>query len=97
MTPVADLIKPLLLRELALPAIYQQGKEIVANGGVELEEFGLERIVAHATGGQRRLVEIRSTTKGLYYTCTCSSKLDRPCKHIVATGLASWQKGVKHK
>jgi uncharacterized Zn finger protein len=97
MQSIADHVEPAKLKELATPADYRLGEEIKANGAVELEEFGPTRVVAHATGGQRRLVELRSTPAGLGYTCTCSSKLDRPCKHVVAVALETWEKSPKRR
>jgi uncharacterized Zn finger protein len=85
---VQELARPDALRALATPSDFQLGEEIAANGMVEVEDSTDHRVVAHATGGQRRLVELRSSEEGLDYTCTCSSKLDKPCKHIVAVGIA---------
>lgn len=92
MPSVAELVSPTQLEALATPSEYKLGREIVKNEGVELEEFGPQRVVAHATGGQRRLVELRATGNGLEYSCTCNSKLDKPCKHVVAVGLVTWDK-----
>jgi uncharacterized Zn finger protein len=92
---VADFTSPDELQRLATPSNFELGKQIYANGAVEIEEFGPTRVVAHATGGQRRLVELRADDDGLSYTCTCSSKLESPCKHVVAVGLATYDKAPK--
>jgi uncharacterized Zn finger protein len=95
MPTIFDLISPATLETLSTPSEFKLGKEIVRNEGVELEEFGPQRVVAHATGGQRRLVELRATAAGLDYTCTCSAQLERPCKHVVAVGLVAHDKAPK--
>jgi uncharacterized Zn finger protein len=89
--PVSELAQPDVLNVLATPSEYRLGQEIAANKFVEIEASSPERVVAHATGGQRRLVELHATPEGLAYTCTCNSKLERPCKHVVAVGLVNWQ------
>jgi uncharacterized Zn finger protein len=95
MPSIADLVEPATLQQLAAPSDYQLGQEIVANNNVEFEEFGPTRVVAHATGGQRRLVELTSGSGTLAYTCTCDAKLTKPCKHVVAVGLVTWEKSPK--
>ncbi|MDF2460706.1 MAG: hypothetical protein K0S68_109 [Candidatus Saccharibacteria bacterium] len=95
MPTIFELVSPPALESLSTPSEYKLGREIVRNEGVELEEFGPQRVVAHATGGQRRLVELRAAPEGLDYTCTCSSKLTQPCKHVVAVGLVAWDKQPK--
>jgi uncharacterized Zn finger protein len=95
MPSVADLVEPTALKALAAPSDYRLGEEIVANDSVELEEFGPTRVVAHATGGQRRLVELTAGSGALEYTCTCNSNLSKPCKHVVAVGLVTWEKSPK--
>jgi uncharacterized Zn finger protein len=91
MKEVVELAQPDVLNVLTTPSEYRLGEEIAANGTVEIEESAPHRLVAHATGGQRRLVELRSTENGLAYTCTCNSKLTRPCKHVVAVGIVAWE------
>jgi uncharacterized Zn finger protein len=95
MPTIFELVSPPALESLSTPSEFKLGREIVRNEGVELEEFGPQRVVAHATGGQRRLVELRATPDGLDYTCSCSSKLEKPCKHVVAVGLVTWDKKPK--
>jgi uncharacterized Zn finger protein len=94
---VAVLVAPDKLKDLATPSDFKLGSQIHANHTVEIEHLSPQRVVAHATGGQRRLVELRATDSGLTYTCTCSSKLAKPCKHVVAVGLATWDKSPKHR
>jgi uncharacterized Zn finger protein len=94
---IADLTDPVHLEQLATPSDYRLGQQIADAGGVTIEEFGPLRVTAHATGGQRRFVELASWPDSLAYTCTCSSKLERPCKHVVAVGLVTWQRAPQRR
>jgi uncharacterized Zn finger protein len=95
MKPVSELAQPNVLNVLATPSEFRLGEEIAKNGAVEIEQSTPERVIAHATGGQRRLVELRASNEGLAYTCTCNSKLERPCKHVVAVGIVAWEQSQK--
>ncbi|SED90943.1 hypothetical protein SAMN05519104_4719 [Rhizobiales bacterium GAS188] len=91
---VADLIAENVLSEessasLATPANLRLGREIAASGGVELIESGPLRVVAKVTGGQRRTVALDAVEKRLRFTCTCTSRADLFCKHLVAAAIVT--------
>ena len=92
---VADLVEPVRLQQLATPANYRMGQRIAASGAVELDEFGPLKVTARTTSGTPRRIELTSTPEGLEFRCTCSAHIARPCKHVVAVGLTTWEKGTK--
>jgi uncharacterized Zn finger protein len=92
---VADLVEPVRLQQLATPANYRMGQGIAASGAVELDEFGPLKVTARATSGTPRRIELTSTPEGLEFRCTCSAHIARPCKHVVAVGLTTWEKAPK--
>ena len=94
---VADLVEPVRLSQLATPANYRMGQEIAASGAVELDEFGPLEVTARTTSGTPRRIELTSTSEGLEFRCTCSAHIARPCKHVDAVGLATWEKSPKRR
>jgi uncharacterized Zn finger protein len=77
---------------LARPANLRLGREIVAAGGVEFQEFGPSRVSAKVTGVQRRNVELISDQGELRWRCSCTKTPGLFCKHCVAAALAIGEK-----
>jgi uncharacterized Zn finger protein len=73
------------------PANLRLAKEFVAHDEVEVTEDTSERLEARVgTGnerGQRRTVRLDRTRDGIEWSCTCSNRLTRPCKHVAAVAL----------
>jgi uncharacterized Zn finger protein len=81
------------VRARARPADFRLGKTLAAQGDIEIIERAGDHILARAgrqTGIlQRRSVELRATSAGLNWRCTCTRKANHFCKHCVATALAA--------
>jgi uncharacterized Zn finger protein len=88
---VADLVTPAAIETLATRSNLRLGREIVASGGVEFQEFEPLRVWAKVTGGQRRNVELLSDQGELSWRCSCTKRADLICKHCVAAALAAWE------
>lgn len=96
MPSVADLVEPIALDALATPATFRLGREIAAQRGVELIEFGPLRVRAHVGGvpssETRRTTELRVDGKTLDWSCTCTGRGDNFCKHCVALAIVTWER-----
>lgn len=101
MPSVADLVDPVTLETLARPATLRLGREIVAQGGVELIEFGPLKVRAYVgsvpSSETRRTTELRVEGKRLGWACTCTSKGDNFCKHCAALAIVTWEKAPKRR
>jgi uncharacterized Zn finger protein len=96
MQPVADLVEPEAVTQLATPSNLRLGQDILDQGGVELTRFEPLRVTAKVGGvaaaDQRRTVELVSGAAGLEWSCTCTRREGLFCKHCVATALFARQK-----
>ena len=101
MASVADLVEPTALETLATPATLRLGREIAAQGGVEILEFGPLKVRAHVgrvpSSETRRTTELRAYGKRLDWSCTCTSKPDNFCKHCAALAIVTWEKSPKRR
>lgn len=101
MPSVADLVGPAALESLATPATLRLGREIAAQGGVELIEFGPLKVRAHVgkvpSSETRRTTELRVDGETLDWSCTCTRKADNFCKHCVALALVTWERAPKRR
>jgi uncharacterized Zn finger protein len=101
MPSVADLVDPQALEALATPATLRLGREIAAQGGVEMLEFGPLKARAHVgkvrSSETRRTTELRVEGKALDWSCTCTSKPDNFCKHCAALAVVIWEKAPKRR
>ena len=97
MPSVADLTDEDFLLRLSSSSNFRLGLEIAETGGVELVEFGPLKVVVEVTppGGVKRIVTLTSTSEGLKWKCTCTSREDLFCKHSVAAGIVTWNKAPK--
>ena len=91
MSLLADLLTPDALKGLATPANLRLGREIVDQNGVDRVETSPSKIVAMVGGvpsaDQRRRVEL-AALDGLKWSCACTRRSHRLCKHAVAAALA---------
>lgn len=91
MTAIDAYLRLASVKARARPADFRLGREIAAHGEVEILEREPDRILAKAGRKdhkiQRRQVELRATTAGLTWRCTCTTKRDLFCKHCVAVAL----------
>jgi hypothetical protein len=72
MKKLLDLVDENTLQELATPADFRLGKEIVLNGGVKFVKAGPYNAIAKVqpVGGQKRTVALAATKQGLSCKCT---------------------------
>jgi uncharacterized Zn finger protein len=79
------------LADLASRSNFRYGKQIAADGEIEILDSNTFNLVCKVKfkNHQTRTVELRSTTKGFRFKCTCSSKKDFFCQHCVAAGLST--------
>lgn len=93
MTGIAAYLRLASVKARARAADFRLGKEIAAHGQVEIVERADDRILAKAGRKdhkiQRRQVELRATTAGLVWRCSCTTKRDLFCKHCVAAALTA--------
>ena len=101
MPSVADLVEPTALEALATPATLRLGREIAAQGGGEMLEFGPLKVRAHVgnvpSSETRRTTELKAAGKILRWSCTCTSKPDNFCKHCAALAIVTWERGPKRR
>ena len=94
MASVADLVEASAIEKLATPSDLRLGREIVAQDGVVLDDFGPLKVVARVGGvpasATRRTVVLEATSQGLTWSCTCTKKAGHFCKHCVAAALVAW-------
>jgi uncharacterized Zn finger protein len=93
MQPVKSLITEEELEQLASRSNFRYGQKIAEEGDItftKVNTFNLFADVKHHNG-EKRSVEIMSTPKGLRWRCTCTSRKDLFCKHLVAVGLKAVQ------
>jgi uncharacterized Zn finger protein len=93
MISVADLADERVLRRLADPTDYRQGVDLAASGCVELASLGPARVTARVDDLVFQHVELRSTSTGLSWSCTCrAGRSPAPCKHSVAVAVETRQR-----
>ena len=99
MPSVADLTDEESLLSLSSSSNFRLGREIAESGGVEIVEFGPLKLVAEVTppGGVKRTVTLISSSQGLRWKCTCTSRVDLFCKHCVAAGIVTWWNAPERK
>ena len=91
MTAIAAYLRLASVKARARASDFRLGSEIAAKQGVEIVERGADFVQAkvglkdHKI--QRRRVELRATTAGLVWRCSCTTKRDLFCKHCVAVAL----------
>ena len=98
MASVADLVDESALRALASdPSIWETGEELAGTGAVRLISSEPLRVLAEVDdGGGLAEVELASVNDVLIWTCTCPDGVeDRPCRHLVAAGLVTWESAPK--
>lgn len=90
MKPVHELLTEYVVKDLASRSNLRYGQDIVKNGQVIFEKANAFHQVAKVSfrNGETRTVDLLSTPKGLRYKCTCTSRKDLFCKHMVAAGLS---------
>jgi len=61
----------------------------VKESGITITNQNTFNIVATVTQGKHKAetVELRSTTKGFRFACSCSSRKNNFCEHCTAVGL----------
>lgn len=96
MQSVADLIGEKAIRELTTPAVFERGRHIADNGGVDITEFTPLKVSAFvtSTSSPSCTTLLESAPAGLKWHCTCSSNKARFCKHLVATALETRHKSL---
>jgi len=91
---VADLVEESALRALASdPSVWAGGEELAGTSAVRLASFEPLRVLAEVDdGGGVAEVELASIDDALEWTCTCADGAEgRPCRHLVAAGLVTWE------
>jgi uncharacterized Zn finger protein len=92
MASVAELVHEDALRRLAGPTRYRQGVDLAVSGCVQLVSFAPVRVTARVEDLVFQHVELRSTTRGLSWSCTCHDEGSRAlCKHSVAVAVETRQ------
>jgi uncharacterized Zn finger protein len=93
MTAIMAYLRLASVKARARAADFRLGKQIAAQGEVEIIEREADRILAKAGRKdhkiQRRQVELRATASGLVWRCSCTTKRDLFCKHCVAAALTA--------
>ena len=101
MPSIADLISPDALEALATPATLRLGREIAAQGGVEMVEFGPLTVRARVgrvpSAETRRTTELSARGTELDWSCTCTRKPDNFCKHCAALAIVAWDKSPRRR
>jgi uncharacterized Zn finger protein len=98
MASVAELVDENALRRLAGPIGYRQGVDLAVSGCVQLVSFGPGRITARVEDLLFQHVELRSTGRGLSWSCTCrEGEAQALCKHGVAVALETWQRASSRR
>jgi uncharacterized Zn finger protein len=93
MASVAELADDDSLRRLAGPIGYRQGVDLAVSGCVQLVSFGPGRVTARVEDLVFQHVELRSTGRGLSWSCTCRDGDSRaPCRHSVAVAVETRQR-----
>ena len=88
MASVAELIHEDSLRRWAGPIGYRQGVDLAVSGCVQLVSFAPVRVTARVEDLVFQHVELRSTGRGLSWSCTCREGGSRVlCKHSVAVAV----------
>lgn len=89
MLPVKSFITMDKLQRLASRSNFRYGQELVKESGIKITDQNTFNIVAEVARGKHasETVELRSTTKGFRFTCTCSSRKNNFCEHCTAVGL----------
>ena len=92
MASVAELVDEDALRRLAGPIGYRDGVDLAVSGCVQLVSFAPVRVTARVEDLVFQHVELRSTTRGLNWSCTCPQGGSRTlCKHSVAVAVETRQ------
>jgi uncharacterized Zn finger protein len=93
MASVAELADDDSLRRLAGPIGYRQGVDLAVSGCVQLVSLGPVRVTARVEDLVFQHVELRSTGRGLSWSCTCRDGDSRaPCRHSVAVAVETRQR-----
>lgn len=91
--PGINLIEPAALEALATPSNLRLGRQIVAEGGVEMISADRSHVRAYVgkvpSAVQKRTVDLFRGEDGLKWSCTCTRRRDLFCKHCVAAALAA--------
>ncbi len=99
MASVADLVENAALESLATPSNRRLGRQIVAEGGVELTTFAPLHVTATVgptpASPQKRTVDLRVEDGRLRWSCTCTRRADLFCKHCVAAAVIAWERAPK--
>jgi uncharacterized Zn finger protein len=98
MASVAELVDENALRRLAGPIGYRQGVDLAVSGCVQLASVGPGRVTARVEDLLFQHVELRSTGRGLSWSCTCrEGEAQALCKHGVAVALETWQRASSRR
>lgn len=94
MQSVADLIEESAIRDLTTPAVFERGRHIADNGGVDITEFTPLKVSAFvtSTSSPSCTTLLEAAPEGLKWHCTCSTNKARFCKHLVAAALETGRK-----
>jgi uncharacterized Zn finger protein len=89
MKPIRSLLTTEVIEDLASRSHLRYGQQMAEDGDVKITEENNYNVTAHVKHreGQGRTVNLMSTTKGLRWKCTCTSKKDLFCNHCVAVAL----------
>lgn len=89
MLPVKSFITIDELERLASRSNFRYGQELVRESGIKITDQNTFNIVAEVARGKHdpETVELRSTTKGFRFKCTCSARKNNFCEHCTAVGL----------
>lgn len=89
MKPITALLTTPDLEELSSRSNFRYGKEIIKNGQVKIIKSNTFNIQATVTykNGDPYTAELMSTSKGLRWKCTCTSRKDLFREHCVAVGI----------
>lgn len=89
--PIAELVGPEVVEDVATPANVRLGKALAADSAVELAATDSDRVDGWVGGGdsatQRRRVALWSDQQVLAWSCTCTNEPNLFCKHLVAAAI----------
>ena len=89
MIPIKLLLAADELERLATRSNFRYGQQTVKHAEIILVDSNTFNLVAEvkSPNGESETIELRSTTKGFRWKCTCTARKSLFCRHGVAVGL----------
>ena len=94
MTPLDDFLTEKILMDLAPPKDYIDGAAAAEHGAVRILERDDQHLTAQVEDWKILNTELLVRDEALAWSCTCGEAGEHPCRHVVATALATWPEEV---